>query len=130
MTMSQDVVARVPYRHAACLLAETGAHITGATGLALIPAMVAGKRDPGQLARFRAPRCASSTEEIAKAFTGHDPPEHVLALKPALALYGAYTDQVRECDGETEQRSQALKPVWTAELPALDPAGKHATHNN
>jgi transposase len=41
--------------------------ITGATGLAMIRAIVAGERAPVQLARFRAPRCASSTEEIAKA---------------------------------------------------------------
>ena len=41
--------------------------ITGATGLAIIRAIVAGERDPVQLARFRAPRCASSTEEIVKA---------------------------------------------------------------
>jgi hypothetical protein len=38
--------------------------ITGATGLAIIRAIVAGERDPVHLARFRAPRCASSTEEI------------------------------------------------------------------
>jgi hypothetical protein len=44
--------------------------ITGATGLAIIRAIVAGERDPVLLARFRAPRCASSTEDIAKALTG------------------------------------------------------------
>ena len=60
--------------------------ITGATGLAMIRAIVAGERDPVHLARFRAPRCASSTDDIAKALTGHYQPEHVLALKQALAL--------------------------------------------
>ncbi|MDQ3831253.1 MAG: transposase, partial [Candidatus Tectomicrobia bacterium] len=103
--------------------------ITGATGLAMSRAIAAGERDPVQLARFRAPRCASSTEEIAKAFTGHDQPEHVFALKQALALYDAYTDQVRECDGEIERRFQAIKPVWTDELPPLDRADKHTTHH-
>src|SRR5262245_35227579 len=103
--------------------------ITGATGLAIIRAIVAGERDPVQLARFRAPRGASSTEEIATALTGHYQLEHVFALKPALALYDAYTDQVRECDGEIERRFQALKPVWSDELPPLDRADKHTTHN-
>jgi transposase len=103
--------------------------ITGATGLAIIRAIVAGERDPVQLARFRAPRCASSTEEIAKALTGHYQPEHVFALKQALALYDAYTDQVRECDGEIERRFQAIKPAWTDALPPLDRADKHTTHN-
>ena len=45
--------------------------ITGASGLAIIRAIVAGERDPVQLARFRAPRGASSTEEMAKALRGH-----------------------------------------------------------
>jgi transposase len=103
--------------------------ITGATGLAIIRAIVAGERDPVQLARFRAPRCASSTEEIVKALTGHDQPEHVFALKQALTLYDAYTDQVRECDAEIERRFQAIKPVWSDELPPLDRGNKHRTHN-
>jgi transposase len=103
--------------------------ITGATGLAMIRAMVAGERAPVHLARFRAPRCASSTEDIAKALTGHDQPEHVFALKQALALYDVYTEQVRECAGEIERRFQAIKPVGPDELPALNRANKHRTHN-
>jgi transposase len=45
--------------------------ITGATGLAIIRAIVAGERDPVHLARFRDPRCAPSSEDIAKELTGH-----------------------------------------------------------
>jgi transposase len=103
--------------------------ITGATGLAVIRAIVAGERDPVRLARFRAPRCASSTEEIARALTGHYQPEHVFALKQALALYDAYTEQVRECDAEIERRFQAITPVWPDALPPLNRANKHRTHN-
>ena len=100
--------------------------ITGATGLAIIRAIVAGERDPVYLARFRAPRCASSTEDIAKALTGHYQPEHVFALKQALALYDVYTEQVRECDGEIERRFQAIKPVG----PAPASARTHARADN
>jgi hypothetical protein len=103
--------------------------ITSATGLAIIRAIVAGERDPVRLARFRAPRCASSTEDIAKALTGHYQPEHVFALKQALALYDVYTEQVRECDGEIERRFRAIKPVWPDELPPLNRENKHRTHN-
>ena len=91
--------------------------ITGVTGLAIIRAIVAGERDPVQLARFREPQCASRTEDIAKALTGHDQPEHVFALKQALALYDAYTEQVRECDAAIEQRFQAIKPVGRTRCP-------------
>ena len=95
----------------------------------MIRAMVAGERDPVYLARFRAPRCASRTEEIAKALTGHDQPEHVLALKQALALYDVYTEQVRECEAEIARRFQAIKPVGPDELPPLKQANKHRTHH-
>jgi transposase len=103
--------------------------ISGVTGLAIIRAIVAGERDPVQLARFRDRRCASSTEDIAKALTGHYQPEHVFALRQALALHDAYTEQVRECDAEIERRFQAIMPVWPDELPPLDRANKHRTRN-
>lgn len=103
--------------------------ITGVTGLAIIRASVAGERDPVQLARCRSPRCASSTEEIATALTGHDQPEHVLALKPALALYAASTEHVREGDAEIDRRFQAMKPSWPDELPPLDQEDKRASHS-
>jgi transposase len=90
---------------------------------------VAGERDPVHLARFRAPRCASRTAEIAKALTGHDQPEHVLALQQALALYDVSTEQVRECDAEIARRFQAIKPVWPDELPPLNRANTHRTHH-
>jgi transposase len=78
---------RAYVRHRAALLEYRAAHIqhmqkalhqmnvqltqvltdmTGATGLAIIRAIVAGERDPVHLARFRAPRCASSTEDITR----------------------------------------------------------------
>jgi transposase len=103
--------------------------ITGVTGMAIMRAIVAGERDPIHLARFRNPRCASSTEDIAKALTGHYQPEHVFALKQALALYDAYTEQVRECDAEIERQFQAMKPAWPDELPPLHRENKHRTHN-
>ena len=90
-----------------------------------------GERDPLHLARFRDPRCARSTEDIAKALTGHYQPEHVFALKQALALYDTYTTQVQECDAAIEQHFQAIKPVWSDELPPLDRAavGPSASKN-
>jgi hypothetical protein len=47
-----------------------------AEGLTLAPLpMAGGEQAPVYLARLRAPRWASSLEEIAKALTGHDQPE-------------------------------------------------------
>jgi transposase len=90
--------------------------ITGATGLAMIRAIVAGERDPVHLARFRAPRCASSTEDIAKALTGHDQPEHVFALKQALALYDVYTHRTPFRDLSAEDYAQRARERDLANL--------------
>jgi transposase len=98
--------------------------ITGTTGLAIIRAIVAGERDPVHLAQFRDPRCAHSTEEIAKALTGHYRAEHVFALQQALALYDVYTALVRECDAEIARQFQAIMPVWDDDLPPLDRQNK------
>jgi transposase len=103
--------------------------ITGVTGWAIIRAIVTGERDPVHRARFREPRCASSAEDIAKALTGHDQPEQVFALKQALALYAADTEQVRECDAAIERRFQAMKPVGPDALPPLNRANTHRTHH-
>src|ERR671911_1685112 len=84
--------------------------ITGTTGMAIIRAIVAGEQDPVHLARFRDPRCAHSTEDIAKALTGHYRAEHVFALQQALTLYDVYSAQVRECDAEIERPFQAIMP--------------------
>jgi transposase len=103
--------------------------ITGTTGLAIIRAIVAGERDPVHLARFRDPRCAHSTEDIAKALTGHYRAEHVFALQQALALYDVYTAQVRECDAEIARQFQAITPVWDDDLPPLDRQDKALSHS-
>ena len=103
--------------------------LTGTTGLAIIRAILGGERDSVQLARFRHRHCASSTEEIAKALTGHDQPEPVLALRQALALYDFYTEQRRECDAEIARRFQAIKPAWPDELPPLDRASTRASYS-
>ena len=110
-------------------LTQVLSDITGTTGLAMLRAIVAGERDPGKLARFRDRRCARSPAEIIKALTGHYQPEHVFALKQALALYDFYTDQLRECDAEIARQFQALKPQWPDELPPLDQDDKRDSHS-
>jgi len=102
--------------------------ITGTTGLAIIRAIVAGERDPQVLARLRHGRCQCSEAEIAKALSGHYRPEHVFALKQALALYDFYTAQVQECDTTIEQHYAAIKPVYDEPPPPLGPAPKPNSH--
>src|SRR5215213_4466846 len=53
------------------------ADITGATGLRIIRAIVAGERDPAVLAALRDHRCKASEETIRQALVGNDREEHV-----------------------------------------------------
>jgi transposase len=143
------VALRAYLRHRATLIAYRAAHIqhmqkalqqmnvqltqavsdiTGVTGLAIIRAIVAGQRDPQQLAALRDPRCKKSAQEIAKALTGNYRAEHLFALQQALALYDFYTAQLAACDAEIERQFANLKPV-SEDLPPLPPSTKRDTHS-
>jgi transposase len=78
------------------------ADITGATGLRIIRAILAGEHDPKVLARLRDYRCHASAETIEKALTGSYRAEHLFALEQALALYDAYREKVSACDARIE----------------------------
>src|SRR6266700_436100 len=78
------------------------ADITGATGLRIIRAILAGERDPEALAGLRHYSCQSSAETIAKALTGSYRAEHLFALEQALALYDAYHEKASACDARIE----------------------------
>lgn len=69
---------------------------------------VAGERDPDKLATMRDTRCKESAETIRNALVGNYQPEHVFALKQALALYDFYQQCIDECDVEIERTVAAL----------------------
>ncbi|MEK7414579.1 MAG: IS110 family transposase, partial [Planctomycetota bacterium] len=111
-------------------LTQVLSDITGETGLTIIRKIVAGDRDPVELAKLRDPRCQHSEDEIAKALTGNYRPEHVFALKQALALYDSYTEQVCECDSEIERPFSVMKPRHDCtDLPPLDVTDKRNSHS-
>jgi hypothetical protein len=110
-------------------LTQVLSDITGVTGMAIIRAMMAGEREAVKLAQWRDPRCAKPESELVKALTGNYRAEHVFALKQALALYDAYTEQIRECDAEIERQFSAVKPIHDDDLPPLDTTDKSNTHS-
>jgi len=100
------------------------ATITGVTGMRIIRAIVAGERDPDVLAAMRDVRCKESADTIRNAMVGNYQPEHVFALKQALALYDFYQQCIDECDVEIEHtvaRLNVSQPI--PELPL--PKAKH-----
>jgi transposase len=92
--------------------------ITGATGMRIIRAFVAGERDPDTLASYRDRRCHASAETVRQALIGNDREEHVFALAQALELYDVYQTKVAEGDARIKAILERLKEG------AAKPAGK------
>src|SRR6266853_4758188 len=74
--------------------------ITGLSGLRILDAILAGKRDPVELAQLCHSRVKSSQDTVAKALEGDYREEHVLALKQSLESFRYYQRLVAEVDKE------------------------------
>jgi len=98
--------------------------ITGATGMKIIRAIVAGNHDPATLASYRDIRCQASVETITEALIGHYRAEHVVALRQALELYDCYQAKVAECDQAIEA---ALASCEQADPEMPLPAARYRT---
>jgi len=96
--------------------------ITGATGMKIIRAIVAGERNPDVLADYRDVRCKSSPETIRAALVGNDRAEHVFALAQSLDLYDFYKAKIAECDHRLEAAVSALSVKEKGDLPPLPKA--------
>ena len=71
---------------------------TGATGMAILHALIAGERAPLTLAKLRTPPCQHREDEIAKALQGTWRAEHLFALQQAIELDQFYHQQLTVCD--------------------------------
>lgn len=77
--------------------------LTGETGLRIVDAILAGQRDPKELAKLRDPQCRRSTEaQLAAALEGDWRPEHLFVLGQALETYRHLLDQMAACDRQIE----------------------------
>jgi transposase len=82
--------------------------LDGATGMAILRAIVAGERDPRQLATLRDPRCHKSEAEIAEQLTGHWRADHLFALGQGLKMYDAITETLAAYDREILRQLEAM----------------------
>jgi transposase len=83
--------------------------VAGVTGQKIVRAIVAGERDPQELANYRDARIKASVEEIAASLQGNWRSEHLLALKVALATYDFCGQQIGQCEVEIERAMQELQ---------------------
>ena len=84
--------------------------ITGATGMAIIRAIVNGERDPHALAKMRDRRCQKSEQQIAEELTGNWRPEHLFNLRQTLKMYDQFCQTVAEYDAEILAYIKTLQP--------------------
>jgi transposase len=77
--------------------------ITGATGMRIIKAIVAGEQNPVALAELRDYRCKKEKPEIAKALEGNYRPELIFALQQSLKGYDFFHEQILACEEEIEK---------------------------
>jgi transposase len=82
--------------------------LSGATGLAIIQAIVDGERDPHELAAYRDPRVKATQEEIARQLHGNWQADLLFRLKQELQGYRFYQTLIAECDQELAQLLRAF----------------------
>lgn len=112
-------------------LSQAVTDVMGMTGQMIIRAIVAGLRDPEELASLRDPGCKHSEEEIAKALTGTWREEHLYVMKQSLELYDFYTEKMEACDEEIGRQYGMTRPDWTSgELPVVPNKKLHAHSKN
>jgi transposase len=84
------------------------ADIAGETGMAIIRAIVAGKRDAEELAQLRNYRVHASQEQVAAALRGTWKREHLFKLSHELACYDFVNTRLAMIDAELEQLLRGL----------------------
>ena len=98
--------------------------ITGVTGLAIVDAIIAGQRDPVELAKLRDPHIRASEETIRKSLVGNWRPEHLFTLKQSRQIYQHYQQQITACNEEIEKMLVAFQPRVDPEEKPLPPDRK------
>ncbi len=88
--------------------------LMGKTGTTILRCIVAGERDPQQLARLRDGRLRANEATVARALHGNWRDEHLFALAQALAHYDFLAEQISACDRQIGQALDRL-PKLTEE---------------
>lgn len=84
--------------------------LTGKTGLSIVRAIVAGERNPTELAKLRDRRCRKSEAQIAEHLTGTWRREHLFNLQMGLRRYDEITRIIAEYDTQLSRWITELQP--------------------
>jgi transposase len=103
--------------------------ITGATGLKIIHAVLAGERDPHRLAALRHGKCKHSEATIAAALQGDWREEHLFALEQAVDLVEHYHAKIAATDARIQAHLQRFADRGTGAPPPAGPRPRADRHD-
>ena len=110
-------------------LANVISDISGATGQAIIGAILEGNRDARQLAKMRDPGVKASEEEIVKSLQGNWREELLFVLKQEWESYRGFQKKIEECDAELKKVYQSMESKADPQKLPPVPRGKRARGN-
>jgi transposase len=90
-------------------LANVISDISGATGMAILRAIVAGERDPDKLASRKDGRIRATREQIAQSLEGDWREELLFVLQQSLELYDTYLRKIAACDQRIEVHLKTMQ---------------------
>jgi transposase len=112
-------------------LANAISDLSGASGQAIIGAILEGERDPYKLAELRDRRIKASKEEVARSLEGNWQADQLFALRQAVDEYAFRQKQIGQCD---EQLKALLDTLPTARVdtpaPTAESEGKAEEGNS
>jgi transposase len=98
--------------------------LSGQSGMRIIAAILAGERDPIQLAALAHRRVKCGREKIAKALIGDYRREHLFVLRSAYELYQSYESKIAACDEQLVKELDQLPDRVNAEVQPLPAKAK------
>jgi len=118
-------------------LANTISDLSGVSGQAILRAILAGTRDPWELARLRDGRIAASEDGIAHSLQGNWREDILFELRQVVEAYDFYQKQLADCDQELAKYMAAVAsreapkgqdlPKGASALPSSKPVRRSKT---
>jgi transposase len=85
--------------------------LTGASGMKVMRALLAGERDPGRLLELCDVQIRTrKAQRVTESLRGTWKSQHLFALRQALSAWDFYQGQIRECDQAIEQILREIDP--------------------
>lgn len=105
--------------------------LSGASGMAIVQAILNGERDPQALAALADPQVKASRRVIAKSLKGNWREELLFVLKQEVEMYRMYQERIAACDQKLQGQLRVLASKVDLQAQPLGPRpkGKRARGN-